>query len=89
MATWTDPLRASGDGISAFPQDWTVFYWAYWIAWCVATPFFIAKISKGRSIKQIVLGGGLAGLLGTFASLSYLVVRDLIYKQAERLTRRA
>ena len=68
MATWTDPLSASGDGISAFPQDWTVFYWAYWIAWCVATPFFIAKISKGRSIKQIVLGGGLAGLLGTFAS---------------------
>lgn len=69
MATWTDPLRASGGGAaSGFPQDWTIFYWAYWIAWCVATPFFIAKISKGRTIKQIVLGGGLAGLLGTFAS---------------------
>lgn len=70
MSTWSDPLRASnGEGaVSGFPQDWTIFYWAYWIAWCVATPFFIAKISKGRSIKQIVLGGGLAGLLGTFAS---------------------
>lgn len=70
MATWTDPVRVSnGEGaISGFPQDWTIFYWAYWIAWCVATPFFIAKISKGRTIKQIVLGGGLAGLLGTFSS---------------------
>lgn len=70
MATWTDPLRASGDSVSGFPQDWTIFYWAYWIAWCVATPFFIAKISKGRTIKQIVLGGGFAGLLGTFASFT-------------------
>ncbi len=66
MATWLDPVRAGG--ASSFPQDWTIFYWAYWIAWCVATPFFIAKISKGRTIKQILLGGGFAGLLGTFSS---------------------
>ena len=46
MATWTDPLRLTGDGISGFPQHWTIFYWAYWIAWFVATPFFIAKISE-------------------------------------------
>lgn len=66
MATWTDPARVSG----GFVQDWTVFYWAYWIAWCVATPFFIAKISKGRTIKQVLLQGGTAGLLGTFASFT-------------------
>lgn len=64
MSTWTEPARTT----SAFPQDWTVFYWAYWIAWCVATPFFIAKISKGRTIKQILLIGGTSGLLGTFSS---------------------
>lgn len=63
MSTWTDPLR-----VSNFPQDWTTFYWAYWIAWCVATPFFIAKISKGRTIKQTLIGGLFCGLLGTFAS---------------------
>lgn len=66
MSTWTDPARSSG----GFVQDWTVFYWAYWIAWCVATPFFIAKISKGRTIKQVLLQGGIAGLLGTFASFT-------------------
>lgn len=74
MSTWTDPLRASNGGGTAtgFPQDWTIFYWAYWIAWAVATPFFIARISKGRTIKQVLIGGGIAGLLGTFTSFIVL-----------------
>ena len=33
MATWMDPLRLSGKGGNGFPQDWTIFYWAYWISW--------------------------------------------------------
>lgn len=65
MATWMDPLR-----ISHFPQDWTIFYWAYWIAWFVATPFFIAKISEGRTIKQTILGGLCCGMAGTFMSFT-------------------
>lgn len=68
MATWMDPLRLSGDGAKGFPQTWTVFYWAYWIAWFVATPFFIARISEGRTIKQTILGGLSCGLLGTYTS---------------------
>lgn len=68
MATWMDPLRLSGTGGSGFPQDWTIFYWAYWIAWFVATPFFIARISEGRTIRQTVLGGLSCGLLGTYTS---------------------
>lgn len=67
MSTWTDPCR-----ISSFAQDWTTFYWSYWIAWCIATPFFIAKISKGRTIKQVAVGGLLSGLLGTFMSFIVL-----------------
>lgn len=63
LSTWTDPSRTSG-----FVQDWTTFYCAYWIAWCIATPFFIAKISHGRTIKETLLGGMTCGLLGTFAS---------------------
>ena len=68
MSTWTDPLRATGDGIQGFPQNWTIFYWAYWIAWFVATPFFIAKISKGRTIRQTILGALGFGMAGTFTS---------------------
>lgn len=74
MSTWADPLRASNGGGTAtgFTQDWTIFYWSYWIAWAVATPFFIARISKGRTIKQVLIGGGIAGLLGTFSSFIVL-----------------
>ncbi|MCL1992386.1 MAG: BCCT family transporter [Spirochaetes bacterium] len=68
MATWTDPLRMTGDGVSGFPQQWTTFYWAYWIAWFVATPFFIAKISEGRTVRQLIGGAFLYGISGTYTS---------------------
>lgn len=67
MATWLDPLREN-----SFPQNWTVYYWAYWIVWCVATPFFIGTISKGRTIKNTILGGYGWGLAGTFTSFIIL-----------------
>lgn len=67
MATWTDAMRTS-----SFPQTWTIFYWAYWMVWCVATPFFIGTISKGRTIRQTVLGGYFFGLAGTFTSFIIL-----------------
>jgi BCCT family betaine/carnitine transporter len=67
LATWTDPLREN-----SFPQNWTIFYWAYWMAWCVATPFFIGMISKGRTIRNTVLGAYCWGLAGTFTSFIIL-----------------
>ncbi|MGN8920633.1 BCCT family transporter [Lachnospiraceae bacterium HCP28S3_F9] len=67
MATWMDPNRET-----MFVQDWSVFYWAYWMAWCVATPFFIGIISKGRTIKNTVLGAYGCGLAGTFMSFIIL-----------------
>ena len=67
LATWTDALRTS-----SFPQNWTIFYWAYWMVWCVATPFFIGTISKGRTIRQTVFGGYFFGLAGTFTSFIIL-----------------
>ncbi len=66
MSTWMDPSRAAGT--YSFPQNWTVFFWAYWIAWCVATPFFIGKISEGRTIRQTVFGGLACGIAGTYTS---------------------
>ena len=72
MATWLDPLRltAAEGSVMGFPQQWTVFYWAYWIAWCVATPFFIGRISEGRTLRQVVLGGLLAGCGATTLSFT-------------------
>jgi BCCT family betaine/carnitine transporter len=67
LSTWMDPLRET-----SFPQNWTIFYWAYWMAWCVATPFFIATISKGRTVRNVILGGYSWALAGTF--LSFIVL---------------
>ncbi|MDR2767264.1 MAG: BCCT family transporter [Treponema sp.] len=80
MATWTDPLRLTGDGVTGFPQQWTIFYWAYWIAWFVATPFFIAKISEGRRLRQMISGAFFYGISGTF--LSFIVFGNFgLYQQ--------
>ena len=67
LSTFTDPQR-----ITSFPQTWTIFYWAYWMVWCVASPFFIGNISKGRTVKQTILGGYVFGLGGTFTSFIIL-----------------
>lgn len=37
LSTWMDPLREN-----SFPQNWTIYYWAYWMVWCVASPFLWA-----------------------------------------------
>lgn len=67
LATYTDPQRKTN-----FPQDWTIYYWAYWMAWCVAAPFFIGNISKGRTIKQTILGGYIFGVGSTLVSFIVL-----------------
>lgn len=67
LSTYMDPLRENG-----FAQNWTVYYWAYWLVWCVATPFFIALISKGRTIRNIVFGSFGWGLAGTYMSFIVL-----------------
>lgn len=67
LSTWMDPLRES-----SFPQNWTIYYWAYWMVWCVATPFFIGTISRGRTVKNTILGAYACGLAGTFTSFIIL-----------------
>jgi glycine betaine transporter len=39
---------------AGFTKDWTVFYWAFWLAWVPLTGIFIARISKGRTIRQFI-----------------------------------
>jgi glycine betaine transporter len=49
-----------------FLRDWTYFYWAFWLAWAPFTGVFIARISKGRSIRELIIGTLLVPSLGTF-----------------------
>ncbi|MCB6284479.1 BCCT family transporter [[Clostridium] scindens] len=67
LATFTDPQRTT-----SFPQNWTIFYWAYWMVWCVAAPFFIGSISKGRTVRQTILGGYIFGVGSTIVSFIVL-----------------
>ncbi|VVS93792.1 BCCT family transporter [Desulfoluna spongiiphila] len=50
MSFWTDSVSNGG-----FPQGWTIFYWAWWIASAPATGLFVANISRGRTIREMVL----------------------------------
>lgn len=67
LSTYTDPLRSNN-----FPQNWTIYYWAYWMVWCVAAPFFIGNISRGRTVRQTILGGYVFGVGSTIISFIVL-----------------
>jgi choline/carnitine/betaine transport len=45
-----------GEETQQFQQAWTVYYWAWWISWSPFVGIFIARISRGRSIRQFILG---------------------------------
>lgn len=55
-----------------FPQWWPIFYWFWFIALMPITALFIARISKGRTIRQVALGTMLWASLGCFIILSIL-----------------
>ncbi|MGC4962464.1 BCCT family transporter [Gordonia sp. DT218] len=50
----------SGATVDADGQDWlaswTIFYWAWWVSWTPFVGLFLAKISKGRTIREFVIG---------------------------------
>jgi BCCT family betaine/carnitine transporter len=51
MITWTDPMEKA-----QFVENWTVFYYAWWIALGPFVGMFVAKISRGRTIREVILG---------------------------------
>ncbi|MFP6796033.1 MAG: BCCT family transporter [Pseudomonadales bacterium] len=66
MSFWLDPIEQGG-----FPEDWTIFYWAWWIAYAPLMGLFFGRISRGRTIRRVVLGIIGWGSLGT---LSFMAV---------------
>jgi choline/glycine/proline betaine transport protein len=51
ISSWTESYTGNN-----WQNAWTVFYWGWWIAWSPFVGMFIARISKGRSIKEFILG---------------------------------
>jgi choline/carnitine/betaine transport len=54
MAARTE--ATGGDAMATWLRGWTVFYWAWWISWTPFVGLFIARISRGRTIRQFVTG---------------------------------
>jgi BCCT family betaine/carnitine transporter len=59
ISLWSDPVSNGG-----FPESWTVFYWAWWVAYAPMMGLFVARISRGRTIRQVVFGELVYGSLG-------------------------
>ena len=66
-ATWTDPIENG-----SFPKSWTGFYWAWWIAYTGMVGLFFGRISRGRTIRQVVFGIIGWGCLGTWLFLAIM-----------------
>ncbi len=57
----TDPFFKSNT-----PQDWTVFYWCWYVALVFSVAIFLARISKGRTVREYLVGTILAQTLGSW-----------------------
>ena len=40
-----------------FMDWWTIFYWAWWITWAPFVGFFVALVSRGRTVRELIIGG--------------------------------
>lgn len=69
LSFWTNSYKGVGEETN-WQNTWTVFYWAWWISWSPFVGIFIARISKGRTIKEFILGVLLVPTILTFLWLS-------------------
>lgn len=65
QSTWTEAYKEVVDKES-WQSTWTIFYWGWWISWSPFVGIFVARISKGRTFKEFILGLLLVPTLLTF-----------------------
>lgn len=56
LAEMSARTGAEGAAVNEWLQSWTIFYWAWWVSWTPFVGMFIARISRGRTIRQFVAG---------------------------------
>ena len=56
LTVWAKDGTETGDALAVWQGAWTIFYWAWWIAFAPFVGVFLARISKGRTIREYVLG---------------------------------
>ncbi|CAN5904982.1 hypothetical protein BH23ACT10_BH23ACT10_21800 [soil metagenome] len=66
LAFWNEAFTDE----SGWQGSWTVFYWGWWISWSPFVGMFIARISKGRTVRELILGVVLMPSLLSFLWMS-------------------
>ncbi|UCZ53286.1 BCCT family transporter [Bacillus shivajii] len=65
MSMWAEPFKDLGPfERTGFPEDWTIFYWAWWLVYAPFVGLFVARISRGRTIREMVVGTLVYGTVG-------------------------
>lgn len=72
----------AGRGDEQWMQDWTVFYWAWWVSWSPFVGMFIARVSKGRTVREFIITVLLVPTLVTLIWMSVLGMNGLHQAQA-------
>ena len=67
MSLFTDPT-----GSGQFTRDWTVFYWLWWISYAPGVALFVTRVSRGRSIREVVLALIVAGCAASWSMYGIL-----------------
>lgn len=56
LTLWSPDGTTAGDALAQWQLDWSVFYWAWWIAFAPFVGMFIARVSRGRTIREYMFG---------------------------------
>ena len=67
LSLWNDAIARSG-----WQDAWTIFYWGWWISWAPFVGMFIARVSRGRTIREFVAGALVAPTLAGFVWLTVM-----------------
>lgn len=66
LTVWTKDGTETGDALASWQGSWTIFYWAWWIAFAPFVGVFLARISRGRTVREYVLGAMIVPALMCF-----------------------
>ena len=71
VTVWTADGSQHGEALAAWQGGWTIFYWAWWIAFAPFVGLFLARISRGRSLREFVLGAMIVPALMCFVWFAF------------------
>lgn len=84
LSTWSDAQQDSG-----WQNWWTAFYWPWWMTWAPFVGMFIARISRGRTIRELITGALIVPTLATFVWMSVFGGSALKMEQEDRVAHQA